>query len=90
MAGDGYVHSVGDGGPATSAQLFQPSALALDSAGNLFIADSGTQRIRQVLRDGTMTTLAGTGTAARGAADGGPAANVAAQHSDGCRHGFLG
>ena len=64
-------------GPPPSAQLFQPSALALDSAGNLFIADSGTQRIRQVLHDGTMTTLAGTGTAARGAADGGPAANVA-------------
>ena len=77
VAGDGYLHSVGDGGPATSAQLFQPSALALDSAGNLFIADSGTQRIRQVLHDGTMTTLAGTGTAARGAADGSPAASVA-------------
>ena len=77
VAGDGYVHSVGDGGPATSAQLFQPSAFALDSAGNLFIADSGTQRVRQVLHDGTMTTLAGTGTAARGAADGSPAANVA-------------
>lgn len=77
VAGDGYVHSVGDGGPATSAQLFQPSALTLDFAGNVFIADSGTQRIRQVLHDGTMTTLAGTGTAARGAADGSPAANVA-------------
>jgi uncharacterized protein (TIGR03437 family) len=77
VAGDGYVHSVGDGGPATSAQLFQPSALTLDSAGNLFIADSGTQRVRQVLHDGTMTTLAGTGTAALGAADGSPAANVA-------------
>jgi uncharacterized protein (TIGR03437 family) len=77
VAGDGYVHSVGDGGPATSAQLFQPSALTLDFAGNVFIADSGTQRVRQVLHDGTMTTLAGTGTAARGAADGSPAANVA-------------
>jgi uncharacterized protein (TIGR03437 family) len=76
MAGDGYVHFVGDGGPATTAQLFQPSALALDSAGNLFIADSGTERIRQVRRDGTITTLAGNGTAARGAADGGPAGNV--------------
>ena len=77
VAGDGYVHSVGDGGPATLAQLFQPSALTLDSAGNLFIADSGTARIRQVLRDGTATTLAGTGTPGRGAADGGPAGNVA-------------
>ena len=76
VAGDGYAHSVGDGGPATLAQLFQPSALTLDSAGNLFIADSGTERIRQVLRDGTATTLAGTGTPGRGAADGGPAGNV--------------
>jgi uncharacterized protein (TIGR03437 family) len=77
VAGDGYVHSVGDGGSATLAQLFQSSALTLDSAGNLFIADSGTQRVRQVLRDGTATTLAGTGTPGRGAADGSPAGNVA-------------
>ncbi len=58
------------------AQLFQPSALALDSAGNLFIADSGTERIRQVRKDGTMTTLAGNGTAAQGAANGGPASST--------------
>jgi uncharacterized protein (TIGR03437 family) len=77
VAGDGYVHSVGDGGPATMAQLYQPSAPTLDSAGNLFIADSGTERVRQVMRDGTVTTLAGTGAAARGAADGSPAGSVA-------------
>jgi len=77
VAGDGYVHSVGDGGPATMAQLYQPSAPTLDSAGNLFIADSGTERVRQVIRDGTVTTLAGTGAAARGAADGSPAGSVA-------------
>jgi sugar lactone lactonase YvrE len=77
VAGDGYMHSVGDGGPAALAQLYQPSSLTLDSAGNLFIADSGTERVRQVLRDGTATTLAGTGTPGRGAADGSPAGNVA-------------
>ena len=77
VAGDGYLHSVGDGGLATLAQLYQPSALTLDSAGNLFIADTATQRIRQVMRDGTVTTLAGTGSAAQGAADGSPAAGVA-------------
>jgi uncharacterized protein (TIGR03437 family) len=76
VAGDGYLYSVGDGGPAAMAQLYLPSALALDSAGNLFIADSGTERVRQVTPDGTMTTLAGTGVAARGAADGSPAAGV--------------
>jgi uncharacterized protein (TIGR03437 family) len=77
VAGDGYLHSVGDGEPATMAELYLPSALALDSAGNLFIADSGTERVRQVTRDGTITTLAGTGTAAEGAADGSPAGSVA-------------
>ncbi|MGD0778299.1 MAG: hypothetical protein ABSC05_36415 [Candidatus Solibacter sp.] len=77
VAGDGYAHWVGDGGPATLAQLYQPSALTLDSAGNLFIADSGTQRIRQVTPAGSISTLAGTGTAGLGAADGRPAANAA-------------
>ncbi len=65
LAGDGYVHSVGDGAPATSALLYQPSAIALDSAGNLFIADAGTERIRQVIPSGMMTTFAGTGVASR-------------------------
>jgi uncharacterized protein (TIGR03437 family) len=77
VTGDGYLHSVGDGGPATMAELYLPSALTLDSAGNLFIADSGTERVRQVTPDGAVTTLAGTGVAARGAADGSPAAGVA-------------
>jgi hypothetical protein len=42
VAGDGYMH-VGDGGSAMSAQLFQPSAVSLDFAGNLYIADTGTE-----------------------------------------------
>src|ERR1039457_3961101 len=70
VAGDNSLYSVGDGGPAIMGQLYQPSALTLDSAGNLFIADSGDERIRQVTPDGTMTTLAGTGTAAAGAPNG--------------------
>ena len=63
VAGDGYLHAVGDGGPATSAILYQPSALTLDGAGNLFIADTGTGRVRQVAPNGTIATLAGTGVA---------------------------
>ena len=90
VAGDGYVHSVGDGGPATLAQLFQPSALALDSAGNLFIADSGTERIRQVRNDGTMTTLAGNGNGGTGRRRRRPRRQRGAQHADGCGHGFRG
>ncbi|MCX6631968.1 MAG: hypothetical protein NTW28_30535 [Candidatus Solibacter sp.] len=89
VAGDGYLHSVGDGGPAAMAQFYQPSALTLDSAGNLYIADSGTARVRQVLRGGTVTTLAGNGTAARGAADGSPATNVAL-NTPPCPAGYTG
>ena len=66
---------MGDGEAATSAELDQPSAIALDSAGNLFIADPGTQRIRQVGVNGTMITLAGTGVAAHADVDG-PAATA--------------
>ena len=61
VAGDGYYHAVGDGGNATDAVLRQPSAVVLDRSGNLFIADTGTQRVRQVLPSGTIATLAGVG-----------------------------
>jgi uncharacterized protein (TIGR03437 family) len=66
IAGDGFLHAIGDGGAAPDAVLARPSALALDSAGNLTIADTGTERIRQVA-SGTITTLAGTGVASTGA-----------------------
>jgi uncharacterized protein (TIGR03437 family) len=66
IAGDGYVHAVGDGLAATSALLNQPMAVALDSTGNLYIADSGTQRVRQVVPAGTIRTIAGTGLAGPG------------------------
>lgn len=69
IAGDAYQHAIGDGGPAASAQLLQPAALALDTAGNLYIADSGTERVRQVSAAGIVQTVAGTGTAGGGAND---------------------
>ena len=62
-AGDGYLHAVGDGSPATSAILYQPSAVAFDTSGNLFIADTGTERVRIVLATGLIQTLAGDGLA---------------------------
>ncbi|MCU1237827.1 MAG: repeat containing protein, partial [Candidatus Solibacter sp.] len=74
VAGDAYVHAVGDGLPAASALLHQPSAIALDSAGSLYIADTGTQRIRQVTQLGVMTTLTGTGVASHDYGDAVPAA----------------
>jgi len=75
VAGDAYLH-VGDGGPATAAILYMPSALTLDGVGNLYIADTGTERVRQVAPGGTITTLAGTGVAGHLEPLGGPAANA--------------
>jgi uncharacterized protein (TIGR03437 family) len=56
----------GDGGPATKAQLAGPVALALDSAGNLYIADNSNNRVRKVDSSGTITTVAGNGNSSYG------------------------
>jgi sugar lactone lactonase YvrE len=55
--------SLGDGGPATSANLNNPTAIAVDSGGNLYIADTGNNLIRQVSASGIITTVAGSGVA---------------------------
>ena len=62
----------GDGGPATDAQLSQPGGIAVDGAGNLFIADVGNRRVRKVSADGIITTVAGNGVPGF-SGDGGPA-----------------
>jgi len=51
----------GDGGPATAARLNFPRAVALDAAGNLYIADALNHRVRRVGPDGSMSTIAGGG-----------------------------
>jgi sugar lactone lactonase YvrE len=61
IAGTGVAGSSGDGGPATSAQLNQPSGLALDSQGDLYIAEEGGNRVRKVSPSGIISTVAGTG-----------------------------
>lgn len=61
VAGNGYPGFRGDGGPAQAAQLNAPYGLAVDAAGNLFIADLGNARIRKVSPDGVIQTIAGGG-----------------------------
>ncbi len=82
VAGSGQVCSsatqpCGDGGPAVDAQLKQPQQIALDSYGDIYIADTGDQRIRLVEPSGTIITIIGTGVICNGPAfvcgDGGPA-----------------
>ena len=65
VAGNGTQGSSGDNGPATSAQLYDPCGVAVDSAGNLYIAD-GDSNIRKV-SNGVITTVAGNGAQLAGA-----------------------
>jgi uncharacterized protein (TIGR03437 family) len=58
IAGTGQPGFSGDGGPANAAQLNAPYGLALDSRGNLYIADLGNARVRRVAPDGSIATLA--------------------------------
>jgi uncharacterized protein (TIGR03437 family) len=74
VAGNGTGGGGGDGGPASNAQLYHPEGLAVDSAGNLYIADSYNFRIRKV-SNGIITTVAGNGIQGF-AGDGGPATNA--------------
>ncbi len=72
VAGDGTAGFGGDGGPAAEAQLRNPQGVALDAAGNLYIADRNNHCIRKVDAAGVITTVAGDGTAGY-SGDGGPA-----------------
>jgi len=65
----------GDGGPATAAMLYTPFDVALDAAGNVYIADAGNNRIRRVDSAGVITTVAGPGEYP-GPGDGGPATSA--------------
>jgi sugar lactone lactonase YvrE len=74
VAGTGVQGFGGDGGPATAATLNFPQQVVADAAGNLFIAESGNNRVRRVdAATGVITTVAGTGDWGYGG-DGGPAA----------------
>lgn len=75
VAGAGFVPGagLGDGGPASKAQLQQPWRVAFDLDGNMFIVDRGHHRIRRVGVDGVITTVAGSGSSGGYSGDGGAA-----------------
>jgi RHS repeat-associated protein len=76
VAGNGTQGSGGDGGPATNANLYHPLGVALDSSGNLYIADASNNRIQEVTSTtGIITTIAGT-TSGGYSGDGGLAVNA--------------
>ena len=60
IAGTAGLGFRGDGGPAVEAELYRPHGVAVDSAGNFYIADTGNHRIRKVDSTGTITTIAGS------------------------------
>jgi hypothetical protein len=74
LAGTGVAGTTGDGGPATSAEFNYPYGVALDAAGNIYVADYGAGRVRKIAVDGTISTVAGGG----GAFGNGVAATLAA------------
>ena len=63
VAGTGTAGFSGDGKAATAAQLTDPIGVAVDSSGNLYIADAGNNVIRKVTTSGTISTIAGNNTA---------------------------
>ena len=95
IAGNGTAGYNGDGIQATAAKLFYPVGVALDGKGDLFIADMGNARIREVnLARGVITTVAGDGTAGYGG-NGGPATTAMLYRPygvavDGSGHLFIG
>ncbi len=62
VAGTGTAGYLGDAGPATSAEISNPYGVFVDSAENIFIADTGNDVIREVSSSGTISTVAGNGT----------------------------
>jgi uncharacterized protein (TIGR03437 family) len=76
IAGTGVAGFAGDGGPAIQALLNQPYGLAVDSSGNLYVADLGNTRVRKISLDGTIQTVAGGGFIVAGGNVSAPAVNV--------------
>ncbi len=81
IAGIGDSDYVGDGGPAREAAFRDPQALAMDAAGNLYVADAANNRIRKIDTQGIITTIAGNGDH-DDTGDGGPALEAGIRSMD--------
>ncbi len=79
IAGDGFPGNSGDGGPAIFARFQWPYGITVDAMGNLFIADTGNQRVRKITPLGVISTVAGNGTKGFGG-DGGLATSAQFQY----------
>lgn len=87
FAGSGVGGFAGDGGPASTARLDHPQALAVDDLGDVYIADTGNDRVRRVSPDGTISTVAGTGVSGF-SGDTGPATRAQLDQPAGLAIGF--
>lgn len=81
IAGTGESDHSGDGGPAAKATFRDPRALAIDKAGNLYIADTANNLIRKIDTKGIVSTIAGTGEH-KDTGDGGPALKAGIRSMD--------
>ena len=82
IAGTGAAGYNGDGGAAIQSQLDGPMGLALDAAGNLYVADTLNHRIRKISKDGTISTVAGNGNSGY-SGDGGSATQTSLNQPEG-------
>ena len=81
IAGNGVGGYSGDGGPATSAELFEPYGVAVDASGNVYISDFN-ETVRMVNTSGIITTIVGNGVGGY-SGDGGPATAAEIQYPEG-------
>ncbi len=89
IAGTGVAGFSGDGGPAVAAELNGPQSIAIDGTGDVFIADSLNNRIREVMPGGIITTIAGSSHQGYGG-DNGPAIDAELDDPTGVAIGFGG